>query len=103
MCVCVCERERERDKQREKHWKKASKDDAEVCYTIEAHRKVLQKKKDYHINALKSLEGELTVARQKSQESLQRAMEVTAFLSLLIIWNLFEQILERMSEVVWVF
>lgn len=60
----------------EESWKKVSEEVAKACRAFEAGQKVIQQKKDDRINALKGIEEELVVARQRSQESLQQAMEV---------------------------
>lgn len=58
--------------------KKVYEEVAEACRAFEAGQKVLQQKKDDRINALKGIEKELAVARQRSQESLKQAMEVVS-------------------------
>lgn len=59
----------------EERWKKVSKEVIESCRAFKADRKVLCRKKDDQINALKDLEEEVVVARHRSQESLQQTME----------------------------
>lgn len=60
----------------EKHWKKDFEYTTKVCYELKVDRIFLWQKKDEHVNAFKSLEEEVTVVRQKSQESLQRDMDL---------------------------
>lgn len=60
----------------DKHLKKASEEVVKACRMFEADRTNLQQKQDDHINALKGLKEEVAAARQRSQESLQRAVEV---------------------------
>lgn len=50
-------------------------DVAEVCRVSKADQKALQQRKEDRVNALKSLEEKAIVARQKSQQFLERTIE----------------------------
>lgn len=60
----------------EKSYKKAFEDASEECWAFEEDWKVIQQKKDDLVNHLRGMYEEVVVARHKSQDSLQRVVDV---------------------------